>query len=435
MTCATPAPEPAFGRHILSGGYVLTLNSLMTAALGFAFWVVAARRFTPGEVGFSSAGVAGAAVVGGIAADGLHNAFLRFLPRVGRSWGAVVVRGYVAAAASSAALAVLFVVIVGRLDHSLHPLEHSGWFLLYVAGAPFWTIFSLQDVVLIARRRAGLVLVENTVVSLARIALLLAPAVGSHARWIFIAWLAPVIPAALVVNAVLAFHAQRGHGAGSFVRARVAQREMSRYYLVATVGSVAGVLMMSLMPVLVAGVSGVAANARFYLPWAIATSLQLLSSSMASPLAAEIARGLDDERREVRRVLRHCVAGVTAVAVPLFFIVPPVLARLGSGYRVERSLFALLLGAAVVNAIATVYLARARAGGDVKGAAIAQWSAAITLVGGSAVLLPGVGLLAVGVAALAAQCVSAVIAISRDAGDDIPRGSRTISATTASISP
>jgi O-antigen/teichoic acid export membrane protein len=413
---------------LLGGGYVLTINSLGGAILGFGFWLVAARRFTPGDVGFSSAAVAGAAVIGGIASDGLHNAFLRFIPRSGRVWGAVMARGYATAAAASLGLAALFVLIIGLFDGGLGRLCDPGWFLLYVAGAPLWTIFSLQDVVLIARRRAGLVLIENTLVSVARIGLLFVPALSHGAEGIFVAWLIPAIPAALVVNVFLVRKARLSYGDGSFIRARVAQREMGRYYLVATVGSVATVLMMSVMPVIVAAVSGVAANARFYLPWAIATSLQLLSSSMAAPLAAEIARGLEDERREVRRILRHCTVGVALVAVPLFFAVPPVLEQLGgSDYRVDRPLFALLLAAALVNGIATVYLARARARGDVKGAAVAQWSAAITLIGGAAVLLPTIGLVGVGVAAFLAQSIAAIIAISRDAEDEAVRGTQPIS--------
>jgi O-antigen/teichoic acid export membrane protein len=405
----------------LLGGYILTLNGLLGAILGFAFWVVAAARFTPNEVGFSSAVIAGAVVIVGISSDGLHNAFLRFLPRSGKAWGAVVVRGYATGAAVSLVLAILFIVIIAQFDVSLAPLEQSGWLLLFVAGAPLWTIFSLQDVVLITRRRAGIVLVENTLVALARIALLLVPIFGTGARGIFVSWLVPTIPAALLVNAWLARGAQRSYGLGSFVGARTENREIARYYLIATVGSVAGVLTMSIMPVIVAAVSGVAANARFYLPWAIATSLQLLSSSMAAPLAAEIARGLHNERREVNRVLRHCTAGLALVSVPLFFAVPPILAQLGPGYRVERPLFALLLAAALVNGVATVYLARARARGDVRGAAVAQWSAAVTLVGGSAILLPSVGLVGVGVAALAAQFIAMAIAIAGDA-DDPPHG-------------
>ena len=44
---------------------------------------------------------------------------------------------------------------------------------------------------------------------------------------------------------------------------------------------------------------------------------------MASPLAAEIARGIEDERRQVKRVLGHCIVAMTAVAVPLYFAAPP----------------------------------------------------------------------------------------------------------------
>ena len=96
--------------------------------------------------------------------------------------------------------------------------------------------------------------------------------------------------------------------------------------------------------------------------------------------------------------------------------------RLGDSYRVEKPLFALLLLAALVNAVPSVYLARARARGDVTGAALAQWAAAIILLGGSAMLLPTVGLIGVGLAAVAAQCTAAGIAFARDAADETEGG-------------
>ena len=238
---------------------------------------------------------------------------------------------------------------------------------MYVAGAPIWSIFSLQDVVLIARRHARLVLIEDTAVSLARIVLLLTGVLGDGAQGIFLAWLLPAIFAVLLISPYLARSARSAAGKWPSLRARSAGRDMVRYYAGATVGSIAMILQISAMPVIVVAASGVSANARFYLPWAIGTSLQLVSSAMASPLAAEIARGIEDERRQVKRVLGHCIVAMTAVAVPLYFAAPPVIGRLGDSYRVEKPLFALLLLAALVNAVPSVYLARARARGDVTG--------------------------------------------------------------------
>lgn len=406
----------------LGGGYVLTLNSLVGAALGFAFWIVAAHNFAPADIGFASAAVAGAGLISGIGTDGLHNTFLRFVPKAGDGWPAVVVRGYTIAFVTTAVLGTLFVLAASRFDSALGQLGAASWILLYVAGAPIWTISSLQDVVLIARRHARLVLIEDTAVSLARIVLLLTGVLGDGAQGVFLAWLLPAILAVVLISPYLARSARSRAGRWPSLRARSAGRDMLRYYAGATVGSIAMILQISAMPVIVAAASGLSTNARFYLPWAIGTSLQLVSSSMASPLAAEIARGIEDERRQVKQVLGHCTAAIAAVAVPLYFVVPPVLGRLGDSYRVEKPLFALLLAAALVNAVPSVYLARARAHGDVTGAALAQWAAAIVLLGGSAVLLPTVGLVGVGLAAVAAQCTAAAIAFARDAVDETEGG-------------
>ncbi len=406
----------------LGGGYVLTLNSLVGAALGFAFWIVAAQRFAPADIGFASATVAGAALISGIGTDGLHNTFLRFVPRAGDGWPAIVVRGYTVASVTTALLASLFILAASRLDSALGRLGTASWILLFVAVGPIWGVFSLQDVVLIARRHARLVLIENTAVSLARIVLLFTGLLGDGAQGIFVAWLLPAIVAVFVITPYLACSARTTAGEWPSLRARAVGRDMFRYYAGATVGSIAMILQISAMPVIVAAASGVSTNARFYLPWAIGTSLQLVSSSMAAPLAAEIARGITDERQQVKRVLGHCTSATAAVAVPLYFLVPPVLGRLGDSYRVEKPLFALLLVAALANAIPSVYLARARARGDVTGAALAQWAAAIVLLAGSAVLLPTVGLVGVGLAAVAAQSAAAAIAFARDASDEAEGG-------------
>ena len=123
---------------------------------------------------------------------------------------------------------------------------------------------------------------------------------------------------------------------------------MLRYYAGATVGSIAMILQISAMPVIVVAASGVSANAPFLSPWAIRTSSPSVSSSMASPLAAEIARGIKDEHRQVKRVLSHWgPTAMTAVAVPLFFAAPPVIGRLGHSYRVEKPLFACSCGGTV----------------------------------------------------------------------------------------
>ena len=406
----------------LGGGYVLTLNSLVGAALGFAFWIVAAQRFAPSDIGFASATVAGAALISGIGTDGLHNTFLRFVPRAGDGWPAIVVRGYTVASVTTAVLGSLFILAASRLDSALGQLGTAGWILLFVAGAPIWTIFSLQDVVLIARRHARLVLIEDTAVSLARIVLLFTGVLGDGAQGIFLAWLLPAILAVILISPYLARSSRSSSGRWPSLRARSAGRDMLRYYAGATVGSIATILQISAIPVIVAAARGVSTNARFYLPWAIGTSLQLVSSSMASPLAAEIARGIKDERQQVMRVLSHCTTAIAAVAVPLYFLVPPVLGHLGDSYRVEKPLFALLLVAALVNAVPSVYLARARARGDVTGAALAQWAAAVVLLVGSAVLLPTVGLVGVGLAAVTAQCAAAAIAFVRDASDEAEGG-------------
>ena len=347
---------------------MLTLNSLVGAALGFAFWIVAAHRFSPADIGFASAAVAGAGLIqrhrNGRPAQ--HVPPIRSQgggPGGRRSWCAE----YTVASITTAALGSLLVLAASRFDSDtrsagsgqLDPVVRS-------RGA------DLVDILASGRRpdrappRAiGVDRGHGSVVGAHR------PALHGSARRRSARHLPGVassaIFAVLLISPYLALSARSAAGKWPSLRARSSGRDMLRYYAGATVGSIALILQISAMPVIVVAASGVSANARFYLPWAIGTSLQLVSSSMASPLAAEIARGIEDERRQVKRVLSHCIAAMTAVAVPLYFVAPPVIGRLGDSYRVEKPLFALLLLAALLNAVPRSTSARARARGDVTG--------------------------------------------------------------------
>jgi O-antigen/teichoic acid export membrane protein len=93
---ATGGGEAATGRLFRTAG-VLMLNTGLTAALGFGFWILAARLYSPQEVGVNSAIIAILVTVSTLAQVNLGSVFVRFLPETARPARLILV-GYAVAA-------------------------------------------------------------------------------------------------------------------------------------------------------------------------------------------------------------------------------------------------------------------------------------------------------------------------------------------------
>ena len=396
---------------LVGRGYVLTANSLSGAGLGFVFWIVAARRFAVTDVGFAAALVSAAVVVSGIGTVGLSSGLPRFIP-VTERWAGLVVRGYAAAIAATAALAVSTTFALSRLDDSFARLAELGWLVLFVGCCVAWTVFSLQDFVLIAREQVTVVAVENSVVGVLRVLAVLVVGAEHGASALLLAWLVPTVLAAVAVNAWILLPAARDRVRGR----RQGLPELAsfaRYCSVAALGTAATVIVLSLMPSVVTAVEGAEANARFFLPWSLSIALQAVAAGMAAPLLPALAARSADDREATLKVLTHTGVVIVGLGLPIVICAPFALAALGSSYEVDSGLIALLVAAAVLASLTAVLLARARAHNWLGQVVLVQWSVAAALVGGAVVLLPELGLHGVGWAALAAQSLGLALAISR----------------------
>jgi O-antigen/teichoic acid export membrane protein len=393
----------------VTGGYVLTASSLLSGALGFVFWMAAARRFDAVDVGFAAAVYAFIGAVTGVGSLGMSDAYLRYVPRVGGAWGRVVFRGYGAAAAATALLTLAFGLFIAGGTGALAAVSAPKWLGFVVVAALICVIFTLQDSVLIPLRRPVFVLGENVAAAAARIAVILVGPFGSPRVFILLAWLLPTLAAVVLVNPFLILIARA---------ARLRDAASSRpaagivgFCAASTLGIAATVAMTSLMPVIITTLGGARANARFFLIWGLFITLLLVGSGMAGPLAAEIARGLDDEKHATWRAVRHAVGITAALAVAAFVCAPVVLAWLGRAYQIDRWLFALLLIAAVIAATATVLLARERSHGRAALATAIHWVGAVIMISGALVAMETVGVVGVGWAVLAAEATMTTLAI------------------------
>ncbi|MDQ6779134.1 MAG: hypothetical protein M3071_23575, partial [Actinomycetota bacterium] len=167
----------AFRAHLqvpmFRAGYALVLNEGVTSLLGFAYWLIAAREYTPRVVGINTAAISAMMFIAGVAQLNLMSALVRFLPVMGEARRRFIAGCYAVAACASVLCAALFLLGVHFWAPALHALGSSApMILVFVAATVAWCVFNLQDAALTGLGAATIVPIENGVYGIAKIVLL-----------------------------------------------------------------------------------------------------------------------------------------------------------------------------------------------------------------------------------------------------------------------
>lgn len=389
--------------------YMLILGGEMTSALGFVFWAVAARRYPPDVVGNNSAAISAMILVSGIAQLGLYAVLVRYLPRTGSAAASFVTRSYVLSGALTAVTAFAIAEMAGRWSPRLAFLAADRtWLTGFVIGATAWTIFSLEDAVIVGVRSAQWVPIENVLYSAAKIVLVLVLAAAMPVRGIFAAWTIPAIVVLVATNILIYQVLLPRHGAAAIEEPRD-RRRLLRFASGNYVGSLFATASVSLLPLLVTSRLGAQSTAFFFIPWAITAGVNLVTANMAISLTVETAIDESQLRDHSRRVVVQTLRLVLPVSVILLVAAPYLLRVFGEPYAREGATLLRLLAVATLPKIITeLGLAVARIRRDARGIIAIQAAQCIPALALSVVLVPRLGIVGVGLAWLATQTAVAL---------------------------
>lgn len=307
-------------------GYALVLSAALSAGLGLVYWVVAARVYSPEVVGLNAAAISTMMLASGIAQLNLVGALLRFVPGAGRSTWRLVGWSYATSVAVAVVVSAGVLAIVRRWVPSLAFLSSGdGFAFWFAAAAMVWCVFTLQDAVLTALRRAIWVPVDNTVFGVAKIGLLVGFASVFPRYGIFASWTFGVVVSVLAINALLVLRLIPGHARSAPASAEVASpRLIGRFVAADYAGGLSWIVATTVIPLLVIERLGAAENAYYALAWVITMPLYLISASTASSLVValvhERARFRDVAHRVFVQTARLVVPGalLLAAAAPVF---------------------------------------------------------------------------------------------------------------------
>ena len=260
---------------------------IVTSVLGFIYWGLAARLYTPKAVGLASAAISAMLLLGTIGVLGFGTLLIGELPRRPQKAGPLLTTSLVVAGTASLGLGFLFAAFARFVSHDLTPLaQNLGNMTLFTVGVALTTITLVLDQALIGLLRGNLQLHRNTIFSLVKLGAvfvtgwLLTDQLGLtiYATWAFgnlaslgyVAWASrpgPFRPGA--------YQPQWG-------LLRELKGPALRHYLLNLTLQVPGYT----LPLVVTVLLSTEANAGFYVAWMLATSLFMMPQALTTVLYA-----------------------------------------------------------------------------------------------------------------------------------------------------
>ena len=153
----------------------LVATFIVKSGLGFAYWWVAARQFSPEAVGVASAAVSAMTLLGTFCMLGLGTLLIRELPRQPGQEAALISAALLTVAFAGACIGLLFALGVPSLSTNLQPLRTSvPAVALFAIGVSLATVNLVLDQVLIGLLRGDLQLWRNTLFAGAKLVALTA---------------------------------------------------------------------------------------------------------------------------------------------------------------------------------------------------------------------------------------------------------------------
>ena len=397
--------SPRWHKSLTVNAVSLMAATVATNALGLVFWAAAAHLKLPGEVGRAAAAVAALTLLATVAQLNLTNVFVRLLPTAGRIGRRLISRGYLAVVALATMIGSLYVL--SGLSASVLA---DGWRMrvLFVIAVPILAIFALQDSVLTALRLAPWVPVENVSFAVGKLALLPVLALLPGSGGIVIAWVLPATVAVIVVHQLLfrrVLPARDGLDGTLPGRRRLLSFVAGEY-----VGNICATATVQLMPLLIVWRLGAASVAYFTLPWLMSMGITFLMWNVSSSLVVEIAGSHARSEELIRRSL--ILWGTIVLGALLVCVIGahPLLELAGARYAARGTTLLRLVGlSAPFGAVVALYGTLAWLDQRVwLLAGFLAVSGAVQLAA-TLVLLPDLGLVAVGWASLGTQVLAAAV--------------------------
>jgi len=387
-------------------------NTLVTAGLGFFFWMVVARFYTEAEVGWGAAIISIISLLAALSRLGFNASLTRFLPKAEKP---VDMINSCLTLSGITALAVAAASVVGL--HIWSPAlgfirENAIFSIAFVFFVLFGTLSGVTDSIFIARRRAEFVLSKNAIFSLLRIPLPIFLVLFFHAFGIVASWGIAVAIAFAVSLFLFLPKVQNLHKPVPQLNVSIIG-DMWQYsasnYLASLFASAPALV----LPIMVVNLLGAEQNAYFYVAWMIASLLFAIPIAVSQALFAEGSHFETELWVNVRKSFKFIFLLLVPAIILIVLLGKWLLFLFGGGYSTSGLFVLRILGvSSVFIGTNNIYATILRVSDRIKELVLILAFPAAAVLLGSYFVIPAIGIAGIGYIWLAAQGIVSIYAIS-----------------------
>ena len=309
-------------------------TTAVTSGLGFIYWWVAARQFTPKAVGLASAAISAMTLLGTFSLLGLGTLLIGELPRHRGQEAALISAALIVVGGVGGCLGTLFAIVAQYLAPDFQVLGASiENIALFAVGVSLTAITLVLDLALIGLLRGELQLWRNTIFAGVKLAALFiaglwlsyATGLSIYATW--------TIGNLLSLASLAGFVIVKGRGPGrSYLPQWGLLRKLGPAAIKHHMLNLTLQAPVLILPVLVTILLSATTNAWLYVSWSIASFANIVSIALTNTLYAVSSAQPAVLARKIRLTLSLALAACVLANCVLLLGTRQVLDLFGHGY-------------------------------------------------------------------------------------------------------
>ncbi len=336
-----------YGDSLFRNSFYLMLNAGVQGAIGFFFWLICARIFTPSDVGLATSLISAASLMSVFSMLGFNNVIVRFLPTSGRKneqLSTAFVLTSIASIIAGAAFLLWAFSTHNPIVQTTHPHLLSVIFMVYVL---FITLNAVLEAAFIAYRSTVYILIKNAILSSLKIVFIFfVVSIG------YIGIVNSVTGATAIAFLLgYAWLINKFKYRPMLVVDKETISETKNFAIGNYFGTLFGVLPTMALTLIVVSRLGAQDAAFFYIPSVMVTLLGIIPSSVSQSLFAEVSHDENGFAKFFKNALRNMFTLLIPAVVIMAVFGKFILRFFGAGYAEAGAVpLAILAGASLINA-------------------------------------------------------------------------------------
>jgi len=310
--------------------YYLMANTVIVSLLGFVFWTISARYYTPKDIGLASALISSMGLIMSISNLGLGTGLIRFLPD-SKKPNSLINSSFTLISLASLLVGMVFLLGLNLWAKDLNFILSKFYYILFfLILAPAQALFSAQESVFIAYRSAKFTVIKNVTSALVRISLIIL-LTGLGTLGIFFAIGLSIIILALV-GIFLLLPKVLADYKFYWALEKNALKNMIKFSFENYISALLGSLHIMILPLMILNILGAESNAYYYIAYSIAGILFVIPGAISTSLFAEGSNDISNLSHNIKRSLQLSLLLLSIGIIAVFLIGDKLLLLFGKTY-------------------------------------------------------------------------------------------------------